>query len=277
MAGSAVSAEREAVQAAVAVAASFAVRSDDPLVLADGANVVVHLRPAPVVVKVAATTHLVRDPRPWLDRELTLTAHIAASGLAVVRPSDLLPARVHEHDGAVLTFWRHEPHDPTVTIEPEQLGGMLRELHAALAACPLTLPRLATPFEDIGRWLERAGAAAPRRMRQAYDQLRAELAGDDGQALHGDPHPGNVLMAPRGPVWADLEDACGGPVAWDLACVAQSSRLDGPAALRAYGDVPDLTPWRQLRRLHATVWYALYAERLERHRPRARELLSSWR
>lgn len=267
---------REAVQAAVAVAASHGVRSDDPLVLADGANVVVHLRPAPIVAKVAATTHLVRDPRPWLGRELPLSAHIAASGLAVVRPSDLLPPRVHELGAAVLTFWRHEPHDPMSLVGAVRLGSMLRDIHDALRCYPVALPRLATPFEDIGNWLERAGATAPRQMRPRYDWLRAELAGNDGQALHGDPHPGNVLMTPRGPVWADLEDACRGPVAWDLACLAESSRLDGAAALRAYGDVPDLTSWRELRRLHATVWTALYAERLERHRPRARELLTSW-
>lgn len=43
---------------------------DTPAVLAEGANVVVQLAPSPVVAKVAATTHLVRTPRPWLGREL---------------------------------------------------------------------------------------------------------------------------------------------------------------------------------------------------------------
>jgi hypothetical protein len=42
--------------AAVKVAASLGVYSSDPVVLADGANVVVHLSPAPVVAKVAAST-----------------------------------------------------------------------------------------------------------------------------------------------------------------------------------------------------------------------------
>jgi hypothetical protein len=33
----------------------------------------------------------------------------------------------------------------------------------------------------------------------------------------------------------------------------------------------------RLRRLHLTVWYALYAERLPGLRQRAAELLASWR
>src|SRR5579862_8505903 len=56
-----------AVRAAVTVAARFTVSSTEPVVLADGANIVVHLRPAPVVAKVAASTPEVR-PRvqDWL-------------------------------------------------------------------------------------------------------------------------------------------------------------------------------------------------------------------
>jgi len=38
---------------AVKVAATLGIHSSDPVVMADGANVVVHLSPAPVVAKVA--------------------------------------------------------------------------------------------------------------------------------------------------------------------------------------------------------------------------------
>ena len=46
--------------AAVKVAAGLGVPGREPVVLADGANVVVHLSPAPVVAKVAASTTEVR-------------------------------------------------------------------------------------------------------------------------------------------------------------------------------------------------------------------------
>lgn len=212
------------------MAASFGVRSTDPLALADGANVVVHLRPAPLVAKVAAVTHLVREPAPWLARELALSGYLAGAGLPVVRASDLLPARVHEHDGAVMTFWQHEPHDPTASVGATQLGRMLRELHVVLRSCSLTLPELCTPFEDIGRWLARAGDTAPARMRSAFDRLVTELAGGGGQALHGDPHPGNVLMTARGPCGRIWRTAAPGrsPGTWPVSRAAAASTDRSP-------------------------------------------------
>ena len=52
------------------------------------------------------------------------------------------------------------------------------------------------------------------------------------------------------------------------------------ALLAAYGEPVDgaqLAVCEQLRRLHLTVWYALYAERLPECERRAAELLASWR
>ncbi len=266
-----------AVAAAVLVARTHGVVSDDPTVLADGANVVVHLRPAPLVVKVAATTHLVREPADWLQRELAVAAHLASAGIAVVAPSDLVPQRVHSRGAEVMTFWQHLPHDPAAQIAPAQLGDLLRHLHEATRSYPAVLPRLATPFEDISRFLDRADPATTAGMRRAFEQVLPRLPDDaPEQALHGDPHPGNLLKAAGGWTWADLEDACAGPVAWDLACVATSTRVDCHAALRAYGPVPDLEPWIELRRLHAAVWTCLYAERLPHHRAPAEALLASW-
>ncbi len=40
---------------------------------------------------------------------------------------------------------------------------------------------------------------------------------------------------------------------------------------------PDSEVCEQLRRLHLTSWYCLYAERLPECRQRAAELLASWR
>jgi hypothetical protein len=68
-------------------------------------------------------------------------------------------------------------------------------------------------------------------------------------------------------------------VAWDLAASTASQRLDGPRILAAYGEPVDaarLAAGQQLRRLHLTVWYALYAERLPDLRSRAAELLALW-
>ncbi len=87
------------------------------------------------------------------------------------------------------------------------------------------------------------------------------------------------MPAGGGWVWHDFEDTCSGPAAWDLAPSTASPRLDGPRILAAYGDPMDaaqLAVCQQLRRLHLTVWYALYAERLPNLRSRADELLALW-
>jgi Ser/Thr protein kinase RdoA (MazF antagonist) len=276
-----------AVRAAVAVAARFGVSAAEPVVLADGANVVVHLRPAPVVAKVAASTPAIR-PRvqDWLQRELDVSAFLAAAGAPVVPPSPELPATTHHGDGHVMSFWRYlPPADPARPLRPDEetIGSMLRDLHAALSRYPMAQPYLA-PLQDIPAFLARRqtqlGPAGKAALAEAYTRLTAELdPAAPRQALHGDAGVGNLMATDRGWVWHDFEDTCSGPVAWDLAASAASPYRDGPRILAAYRDPVDeqqLAVCEQLRRLHLTVWYHLYAERLPELAPRAAELLAGW-
>jgi hypothetical protein len=56
--------------------------------------------------------------------------------------------------------------------------------------------------------------------------------------------------------------------------------MDGARVLSAYGadvDPVQLAICQQLRLLHLTVWYSLYAERFPQDRERAAELLAIWR
>jgi hypothetical protein len=275
-----------AVRAAVAVAARFAIDSTEPVVLADGANIVVHLRPAPVVAKVAASTPEVRPRvRDWLQRELDVSAFLAAEGAPVVPPSPELPATTHQGDGHVMSFWRYlPPADPARPLRPDEvtIGSMLRDLHAVLRRYPRTLPELA-PLQDIPAFLARPQTKISHRgkaaLAAAYTRLTAQLAPAPEQALHGDAGPGNLMATDRGWFWHDFEDTCSGPVAWDLAASTSSRYQDGPRVLAAYGDPVDpgqLAVCEQLRWLHLTVWYSLYAERLPELGPRAAELLASW-
>src|SRR5205807_3205096 len=142
------------------------------------------------------------------------------------------------------------------------------------------LPLLA-PLADIPAFLARpqsrltAGQAAA--LAAAYARLTAELDPKPDQPLHGDAGAGNLMATDAGWVWHDFEDTCTGPVAWDLAASTASPRLDGPRILAAYGEVPaQLEVCQQLRKLHLTVWYNLYAERLPDLAPRAAELLALW-
>src|SRR3954468_22461648 len=227
-----------ALAAVRAVARAHGLPTDDPRVLADGANVVVHLAPAPVVAKAAASSRAVRDAGAFLARELAVASAVRAAGLPAVAPSDAVPASVHLHDGVAVTFWEHVPRGPAELPAPDRLGAMLADLHAALRASGLALPRLA-PLDDIPRFAARDGpTAADERARigDAYARIVAALpaAAAGEQPLHGDAHPGNLLpTAGRGWIWCDFEDTCSGPVHWDVAALRRSPRLDGAAAVRA--------------------------------------------
>ena len=169
--------------AAVKVAASLDVHRDDPVVLADGANVIVHLRPAPVVAKVAASTTAVRSAVAWLQRELDVVQFLAARGAPVMKPSPEVPAIVHHGDGQAMSFWHYvSPPDDAlssgVLADEDVIGPMLRDLHAELAHYPAQLPVL-TPLQDIPSYLARpqttltpAEAAA---LAAAHARLTTEL------------------------------------------------------------------------------------------------------
>jgi Ser/Thr protein kinase RdoA (MazF antagonist) len=266
-----------AVRGALALAAAHGLGGIEPIVLADGANVVLHLWPAPVVVKAAATTLAVRpDAADWLGREIDVAAHVAAAGLPVIRPSDLVPPGIQVVDGIPMTCWELVEGTRSVPAADE-LAELLLDLHAVLRSYAGELPMLGTPLLDIGRFLDRGSLPAHRNaaLRRAFDALQP-LPGHPAQALHGDPHPGNLLRTAAGWVWCDFEDTCAGPVHWDLAAVATSTRIDGAAVIAAYGDVGDLSPWLELRRMHAAVWYSLYAERIPRLAEQARGRLEEW-
>jgi Ser/Thr protein kinase RdoA (MazF antagonist) len=276
-----------AVQAAATVAARFGITGTEPAVLADGANIVVHLRPAPVVAKVAASTPAVRaDNQDWLQRELDVSAFLAAEGAPVVPPSPEVPATTHRDDGHVMSFWRYlPPADPAHRLRPDEetIGSMLRDLHAVLRRYPRTPPPLA-PLQDIPAFLARPRTHISQERKAAlaaaYQRLTAGLDPAAGQqVLHGDAGAGNLMATDRGWLWHDFEDTCSGPVAWDLAASTASQYRDGQRVLAAYRDPIEpsqLAVCEQLRRLHLTVWYNLYAERLPELGPRAAELLASW-
>jgi hypothetical protein len=274
-----------AVCAAVSAAAGFGITCLEPAVLADGANVVIHLSPAPVVAKVAASTTAVRpDAGAWLQRELDVALFLSREGAPVVAPSPEIPATIHRANGHVMSFWRYLRPSGAALVDEATIGSMLRDLHAVLRPYPGAVPVLA-PLRDIPAFLARPqsliSVSDATALAAAFTRLTGELesASYTGQVLHGDAGPGNLKATGTGWVWLDFEDVCSGPVAWDLAPSAASQHLDGSRVLAAYGDPVDahqLAVCHQLRLLHLTIWYNLYAERLPECRPRAAELLARW-
>jgi aminoglycoside phosphotransferase (APT) family kinase protein len=267
---------KRAIAAALRVAEAHGVEcgsgpSHGPLVLSDRSNVLVHLRPHPLVARIATTTlGLRRGAIAWLAREVGVAAHLVACGVPAVAPSDLVPPGPHEQDGLPISFWRYVPHTTDVTPDPRDLARSLAKVHAALRSYTGDLPPLQGAFDEVLRGinvLEQWGSIAKDdadRLRAAQARVTEHLAtpGVEVQPIHGDAHGGNVLVARTELVWNDFEDVCLGPIAWDVACLTR--RLAGTEALAAYGPSPrqdELAPFIEARELQATVWSWIIARR----------------
>jgi hypothetical protein len=265
--------EASAIAAAQAVARQYEVTCDDAVALTGGSNVLVHLRPSPVVARVmTGTSMLHEDTERWLAREVAVAVFLAQRTHEVVAPSDLLPPGPHEQDGLWMTMWTFVPHDPQAPMpEAGQLGRSLRDLHAALAGFQGEL----APVSEIRDWLGRLLAElrpSDSLTREDIEWLGMTLdaltpavfeSSLPAQALHGDVAVSNLLHTDSGLVWNDLEDVCVGPVAWDLAGLVSSVRARGQSAafveelVAAYGDpAADLGPFLEAHALYDVIWQA---------------------
>lgn len=285
---------RRAVAAALAVSRNLGLRcSDAPEVIADGSNVLVHLVPAPVVARVATTTALVRKPAErWLALDLDFAGYLAARTFPAVPPSRELPPGPHQHDGLALTFWEFVEHDRNYVAGADETGPFLRELHAELRGYPGALRPL-SPFAEIPQWLDEVASwnndevaswnttdpADIAMLRRGFSVISAEIATLHlpQQPLHGDAHKKNVLKTRTGLVWTDFEDACFGPIEWDLACFVRTSLEPREAALASYGgtlDLDRLAPFFAARDLQGAAWGAILSTRFPDRKERAAEWMA---
>jgi hypothetical protein len=284
-----------AFAAAQAVAREYGVVCHDAVRIAGGSNVLVHLKPAPVVARVMTGTAVLHDDvEGWLAREVAVGAFAAERTDLVVSPSELLPPGPHERDGFWMTFWSFVAHAAeSAPPDPEQLGRSLRRLHTTLADFPGDLP----PLSEMRQWLARLiNGLRPSSVltRGDIDWLSAKLtqltpvvfdSSLPAQALHGDASVWNVLRTDGGLVWNDLEDVCVGPIAWDVAGLMMSARADGRSAaytnklLAAYGDpgVEDLNGFFEAHTLYEVVWRAFESRRHPQALERAAATLALWR
>lgn len=222
-------------EVAVAAARDAGFRVDEPVVVRDMTNVLVHLRPEPVVARV--TVALASRGAAALAGELAFAAGAAARGAPVVPPAH---GAVVERDGFHITFWRYVEHRGAEPEDAPAIGRSLRALHEAIRGLDVELPRF-DRLDEAARVAATIDHPDAGLMRTAIEAARERLArlSFDEQPIHGDAHLGNVLIAPDGPLWADLENVCHGPVEYDLACIAWRKRVHGrlgsDEALAAYG------------------------------------------
>ncbi|WP_171169251.1 aminoglycoside phosphotransferase family protein [Streptomyces sp. I05A-00742] len=242
-----------AVALATRAGRRLGLRADEPRVLHDVFNVLVHLAPDPVVVRVPSLALMTAEEQVAKQRrELAVAGWLADAGAPVVGPSPLVPREPVEIDGTSLTFWefvtetdplRDLPQDDTRAMEDRfaEQTGWSAELHRLLAGYPGDLPVLSPLVPAIGTSLaalrkdpQTLTTADLDRAEQEYAALEAlvrdfpaRFPGARLQALHGDSPAYNVLRTADGHLFSDFEDVTRGPVEWDLTLV-------GPRGIEAY-------------------------------------------
>ena len=254
------------------------VACEQAAVIHSGSNLMVHLRPSPVVARVmSGTVALHGDPERWLGHEVAVLGFLAPSGMAIA-PSPSIDPGPYERDGLWMTFWSliEERRTADLAEGAEALGRALRGLHEELRSFPGELPGFLDLRDDIER-LRRQLWPGPGLSGEEIDALGERLlalgetvfeSALPAQALHGDATLFNLLRTPRGLVWNDFEDVFRGPVHWDVTGFAISLEMAGAdaafvrRALAAYGweDESELGPFREAHELYDEIWQLYLAQ-----------------
>ncbi|MFD7660283.1 aminoglycoside phosphotransferase family protein [Actinosynnema sp. NPDC059797] len=239
-----------AVDAAVGAGRDLGLTVTDAAVLHDLFSVVVHLAPAPVVVRVPTVLPRATDLDVLARRqrsELDVTRWLADRGTPVIPPSPLVPGEPVQRDGFSMTFWQFVEEDKDREPDYAANAESTAALHAALRDYPgeLSFLSAAEPgfVEESLTLLEKTPDLLPpadldrarREWRVLEPLVRSRAAfeeafpGIDLQPVHGDCPPANVFSGVDGDRYADFELITLGPVEWDLAAL-------GPDLEAAYNE-----------------------------------------
>lgn len=228
--------------ASVACVAELGLEVQSAEVIAAGYSVRVLLRPAQVVTRVVTEGQVLRgDPVPWLRREVEVASFLERAGAAVVPPYSA--AGPHRAAGLEITLWRWLAASGG-TVGQREFATMLYELHEHLLDYPAELPLLVGPLSDVSSALRISDDDV---LHSVAAKVLAEVREWPRRPLHGDAHSDNLLGTAQGYRWLDFEDACVGPVEWDLAARTTSDEAVGAYPGRVDRDL--LRACRQLRRL----------------------------
>jgi aminoglycoside phosphotransferase (APT) family kinase protein len=208
--------------------------------------------------------YLAECPPAWVDYEHKIARLVQGAGLPAPAVGELV-----EIDGrrglvyqrisgpSMLTALRAKP------WQVLRYGRLMAEMHAAMHACP-------APDLPAGRdKLMQAINTSPRLDDRAREAAIAALERlPDGAALcHGDFHPDNIVMSPRGPVVLDWVTSAR---AHPLADVARTSLM-----LRL-GEPPPGMPGRWLINLIRGAFHAAYLGRYRSLRSVAQADVDAW-
>jgi hypothetical protein len=218
---------RRAAQEAKSLAVSLGLEVDNGAVLNDSNRVVVRLLPCDVVARIS--------PIGWFGaaREVEVARRLAAETDAPIAGLDVRVDPVSFRRGGFdISLWTHVEAEPSSSIPPEEYSAVLQHLHEAMRQIDdVAAPHCTERLQEAVHWITDHELTPDLRSEdrellvQCLEPSKGLLlsgAGSQGQLLHGEPHPWNVLNAERGPVFVDFENCARGPIEYDLGWVPQA-------------------------------------------------------
>jgi hypothetical protein len=220
-----------AMAAAGSAAVGLDLAVDDAIVLHNSNKLALRLLPCDVLARVAPVGHEVAE------FEVDLAQRLADTGSPVAALEPRVEPRVYERDGFAVTFWKYYRPVISQAVSPVDYASALERLHEGMRRLDVTTPHFidrVTDAEQLVASRDHTPALAEEDRKLLSTTLGSvrRAIGDSGaaeQLLHGEPHPGNVLITHKGPLFIDLETCCRGPVEFDLAHVPEeiSERYPG--------------------------------------------------
>lgn len=263
-----------AIEAVVSIAAGLDLPADHAAVLQNSNKLALRVLPCDVFARVAPAG---RRSHALFEVDLAQRLATTASPVAALEPR--VQPRVYQQDGFEITLWSYyEPAMPS--ISPGDYADALHRLHAGMRTLDVVTPHFTDRVAEAQHVVDSSDASPAlldadrdmlastlRRLRRAIlDRTAAE------QLLHGEPHPGNVLATPNGPLFIDLETCCRGPVEFDLAHVPATVSEHYPRVDRAL-----LRDCRQLVLAMVAAWRWEPDDQLPNGLAFGRELLGALR
>ncbi len=202
-------------------------------------------------------------PLSWVEHEWRIARIVQEAGLDVPSVSEMI--QTGGRGGLIYERVEGPTQLGLMLAKPWMLLGVARQLaalHAQIHQCAVpALPPLREKLETRIRAAEALPASDRDKALAALEKL------PDGEALcHGDFHPNNILISPRGPIVIDWTDAARG---CPLADVARTSLMIHLAA-------PSSSAERLLVLFGRRLFHAAYLRRYFQLRPDSRAALSAW-
>jgi hypothetical protein len=208
-----------AVAAATLLAAEAKLSVDGAVTIHNSNKLAIRILPCDVLARVAVVGHEAAALEIEVAQRLADEQSPAASLAAGIEP------RVYERDGFAVTFWTYYEPLTTHELSPAEYADTLQRLHAGMRRLDVAAPHFTERIAEAERLVanrDETPALAESGRQLLMDTLQSvrrkiDDHGSAEQLLHGEPHPGNVLSTPDGPVFIDFETCCHGPIEFDVA------------------------------------------------------------